>query len=141
MATAPKNYKPSKDESYMNKNQLDYFRQKLEGWKKDLLSESETTIQHLQEEEHAEPDPADRATTEQNRSLELRTRDRGRKLVSKIDEALGRILDNTYGYCEKTGDPIGINRLEARPTAVLCIEEQERHERKEKTLRDERLDT
>jgi len=138
--TLPDGYKPSKDEAYMNKSQLEYFRQKLEKWKKDLLDGCTITRQHLQSEEHAEPDPADRATTEQNRTLELRTHDRERKLIAKIDAALSRISEGTYGYCEHSGDPIGIKRLEARPTAVLCILEQERHEKKEKTVRDERVD-
>lgn len=138
--TLPDGYKPSKDEAYMNKYQLEYFRQKLEKWKKSLLEGCDITRQNLQSEEHAEPDPSDRATTEQNRAFELRTHDRERNLLGKIDAALSRISEGTYGYCSYSGDPIGIKRLEARPTAVLCILEQERHERKEKTVRDERVD-
>lgn len=130
-------YVPSPKEEYMNSMQLEYFRQKLLKWRGELLHESEETLHHLQEEDHNEPDLTDRATTETNRALELRTRDRARKLISKIDEALARIEDETYGYCEETGEPIGLARLEARPVATLSLEAQERHERLEKTYKDE----
>lgn len=138
--TLAPDYKPKLSEPYMNPKHIEYFRLRLLRWKEQLLSESELTLQHLQDEEHNEPDPADRATTESNRALELRTRDRERKLIAKIDDALARIEEGTYGYCEETGEPIGLARLEARPIATLCIEAQERHERKEKTIRDERTD-
>jgi DnaK suppressor protein len=117
--------------------QQEYFRQKLLAWKAELLKESNETLNHLQEESLSEPDIADRASLETDRALELRTRDRERKLISKIDEALLRIEDGTYGYCEETGEPIGIKRLEARPIATLSIEAQERHERMERTHRDD----
>ncbi|MBT4880616.1 MAG: RNA polymerase-binding protein DksA [Alphaproteobacteria bacterium] len=136
-AVLPPDYKPSKSEDYMSPKQLEYFRQKLLKWRSELLHESEETLHHLQEEDHFEPDMADRATSETNRSLELRTRDRERKLISKIDSALARVEEDTYGYCEETGDPIGLARLEARPIATLSLEAQERHERMEKTYRDE----
>jgi len=121
----------------MNPMQLEYFRQKLEAWRNELLKESAETIHHMQEESHNEPDLADRATTETDRSLELRTRDRERKLLNKINEALERIGDGSYGYCEETGDPIGLARLEARPIATLSLEAQERHEREERIHREE----
>lgn len=130
-------YVPSSKEEYMNPQQLEYFRQKLLHWRSEQLHESEETLHHLQEEDHNEPDLTDRATTETNRAIELRTRDRARKLIAKIDEALARIADGTYGYCEETGEPIGLARLEARPVATLTLEAQERHERLEKTYRDE----
>ena len=130
-------YRPSMDEPYMNAMQLEYFRQKLESWKAELVRESTETIHHLQEETTNEPDMNDRASTETDRSLELRTRDRERKLINKIDEALMRIRDESYGYCEETGEPIGLARLEARPIATLSIEAQERHERDEKIYREE----
>ena len=135
--TLSPDYKPSAHEEYMGPLQLEYFRRKLVDWKNELLGESEETLQQLQEEDHNEPDIADRATTETNRALELRTRDRARKLILKIDAALSRIEDGSYGYCEKTGEPIGLARLEARPIATLTLEAQERHERLEKTYRDE----
>ncbi|HVJ43480.1 MAG TPA: RNA polymerase-binding protein DksA [Dongiaceae bacterium] len=130
-------YRPSETEPFMNPMQQEYFRQKLLAWKTELLRESSETLNHLQEESLSEPDIADRASLETDRSLELRTRDRERKLISKIDEALVRIEDGTYGYCEETGEPIGIKRLEARPIATLSIEAQERHERMERTHRDD----
>lgn len=136
----PADYKPKVRDPYMNEEHLEYFRMKLLAWKEELLADSEVTIQHLQEEGHNEPDVTDRATTETNRALELRTRDRERKLISKIDEALARVSEGSYGYCEETGEPIGLARLEARPIATLCVEAQERHERKERTVRDERVD-
>ena len=129
-------YKPSSKEDYMNPSQLEYFRQNLLKWRSELLHESEETLHHLQEEDHNEPDATDRATTETNRALELRTRDRARKLIGKIDDALSRIDDGSYGYCEETGEPIGLARLEARPIATLTLEAQERHERLEKTYKD-----
>ena len=116
---------------------LEYFRRKLEGWRDELLSESTETLSHLQQDTAADADIADRASAETDRALELRTRDRERKLISKIDDALGRIKDGSYGYCEDTGDPIGIGRLEARPIATLSLEAQERHERLERIQRDE----
>ncbi len=132
-----KRYCPSDKESFMNKRQRTYFRDKLLNWKGDIVRENRETLQHLQVENDPLPDLADRASTETNRSLELRTRDRQRKLISKIDEALERIEDRTYGYCEDTGDPINLRRLDARPIATLSIEAQERHERREKVYRDD----
>jgi len=117
--------------------QLEYFRQKLLRWRADLLNESSETLQHLKDDSLAHPDLNDRATVESDRSLELRTRDRERKLVSKIDEALARIEDGTYGYCEVTAEPIGWRRLDARPIATLSLEAQERHERRERTHRED----
>ena len=135
MATRlPKSYRPSKDEPFMNKRQQEYFRRKLVAWRDVLARESSQTIQHLQEETTVAPDPADRASAESDRSLELRTRDRERKLIGKIDGALQRIEDGTYGFCEDTGDKISLARLEARPTATLSLEAQERHERREKSF-------
>jgi DnaK suppressor protein len=133
----PKGYKPSDDEPFMNKRQREYFRRKLEQWKEDILVENKETLQHLQEESAHHPDLADRASSETERSLELRTRDRQRKLVSKIDAALRRVEEGTYGYCEETGEPISLKRLDARPIATLSIEAQERHERRERVYRDE----
>jgi DnaK suppressor protein len=130
-------YRPSEKEPFMNPMQLEYFRQKLLAWKSELLKESNETLSHLQEESLSEPDIADRASLETDRALELRTRDRARKLIQKIDEARGRIEDGSYGYCEETGDPISLKRLEARPIATLSIEAQERHERMERTHRDD----
>jgi len=130
----PKSYRPSKDEPFMNKRQQEYFRRKLVAWRDELARESSQTIQHLQEETTVAPDPADRASAESDRSLELRTRDRERKLIGKIDEALQRIEDGAYGFCEDTGDKISLARLEARPTATLSLEAQERHERREKSF-------
>ena len=133
----PKGYAPSADESFMNARQREYFRRKLLVWKDDLIKDSSQTIQHLQQNNTQEPDISDRASTESGRSLELRTRDRERKLIVKIDEALLRIDEGIYGFCEETGDPISLMRLEARPIATLTIEAQERHERREKSFRDE----
>lgn len=130
-------YRPSENEPFMNPRQREYFRAKLTAWKEDILRESRETLENLQEESQNHPDMADRASSESDRSLELRTRDRQRKLISKIDAALKRIDDNTYGYCEETGEPIGIARLDARPIATLSLEAQEMHERREKVYRDE----
>ncbi|WP_035098887.1 RNA polymerase-binding protein DksA [Devosia sp. LC5] len=130
-------YRPSDDEPFMNPRQREYFRAKLNTWKDEILRESRETLANLQEESQNHPDMADRASSESDRSLELRTRDRQRKLISKIDAALKRIDDGTYGYCEETGDPIGLARLDARPTATLSLEAQEMHERREKVYRDE----
>jgi DnaK suppressor protein len=130
-------YRPSEDEPFMNPRQREYFRNKLLAWKDDILRESRGTLENLQEESQNHPDMADRASSESDRALELRTRDRQRKLIGKIDSALKRIDDGTYGYCEETGDPIGVARLDARPTATLSLEAQELHERREKVYRDE----
>ena len=132
----PPKYRPSDDEPFMNPRQREYFRRKLLSWRDGLLKESSQTLQHLQEGTLAEPDVADRASTESERSLELRTRDRERKLIGKIDDALGRLEEGGYGYCEETGEPISLRRLEARPIATLSIDAQERHERLEKIYRD-----
>ena len=121
----------------MNERQLEYFRQKLLDWKEEILRESRETLSHLQKETENHPDLVDRASSETDRALELRTRDRQRKLISKIDDAIRRIEDGSYGYCEETAEPITIKRLEARPIATLSIEAQERHERLERTQRDE----
>jgi DnaK suppressor protein len=130
-------YRPSEDEEFMNERQLEYFKQKLIDWKEDILRESRETLVHLQAETENHPDLADRATSETDRALELRTRDRQRKLISKIDEAMRRIEDGSYGYCEETGEPIGVARLDARPIATLSLEAQERHERRERVHRDD----
>src|SRR5512146_1160867 len=130
-------YRPSEDEPFMNERQLEYFKQKLLDWKEDILRESRETVTHLQKETENHPDLADRASSETDRALELRTRDRQRKLISKIDDALRRIEEGTYGYCEETGEPIGVARLEARPIATLSLEAQERHERRERVHRDD----
>jgi DnaK suppressor protein len=122
-------YRPSEDEEFMNERQLEYFKQKLLNWKEDILRESRETLSHLQSETENHPDLADRASSETDRALELRTRDRQRKLISKIDEALRRIEDGSYGYCEETGEP--------RPIATLSLEAQERHERRERVHRDD----
>ena len=136
-AVAEAEYRPTENEPFMNPRQREYFRRKLENWRDDILRESRETLENLQEESQNHPDMADRASSESDRALELRTRDRQRKLISKIDAALKRIDDNTYGYCEETGDPIGIARLDARPIATLSLEAQEMHERREKVYRDE----
>ena len=137
--TVSANYKPTEKEPYMNPVMLEYFRLKLLRWREEILKDSNVTLQELQEEGGLqEPDEADRASVETKVALELRARDRQRKLISKIDEALHRIVDNEYGYCEETGEPIGVKRLEARPVATLTIEAQERHERRERTQLDER---
>ena len=130
-------YHPSEDEPFMNDRQLEYFKQKLQRWKDDILRESRETVAHLQCETENHPDLADRASSETDRALELRTRDRQRKLIAKIDDALRRIEDGAYGYCEETGEPIGLARLEARPIATLSLEAQERHERRERVHRDD----
>jgi DnaK suppressor protein len=133
----PDGYKPSPDEDYMSPQQLEYFRKKLLDWRAELLQESENTISHLKEENWQEPDINDRASLETDAALELRTRDRYRKLVNKIDSALSRVADGTYGYCADTGEEIGLFRLEARPIATLTVEAQEKHERLEKQRRDD----
>ncbi|XVN41952.1 MAG: RNA polymerase-binding protein DksA [Rickettsia endosymbiont of Argas persicus] len=133
----PKEYRPSKDEEYMCENHLEYFRQKLLKWKDSLLIESQETLTHLKEENRNESDFNDRASSETERAFELRTKNRNYKLCGKIDEALKRIEKGEYGYCEETGDPIGIRRLEARPIATLCIEAQMRHENYEKNHLDD----
>lgn len=130
-------YTPSADEKFMNDRQRKYFRNKLEAWKGDILAGSKSTINNLQEDSSSLPDIVDRASAESDKALELRTRDRQRKLISKIDAALRRIDEGTYGYCDETGEPISLKRLEARPTATLSLEAQERHERRERTLRDD----
>jgi DnaK suppressor protein len=130
-------YSPSDDEEFMSGRQLEYFKQKLLRWKEDILRESRETLSHLQAETENHPDVADRASSETDRALELRTRDRQRKLISKIDEALRRIEDGSYGYCEETGEPIGVARLDARPIATMSLEAQERHERRERVHRDD----
>lgn len=133
----PKGYAPKASEDFMNANQLEYFRGKLLEWRDDLLRESAETLQHLQEDSLREPDIADRASSETDWSLELRTRDRQRKLISKIDSALGRIEEGEYGYCEVSGDPISLKRLDARPIATMTVEAQEMHEKMEKIHRDD----
>ena len=130
-------YRPTDDEPFMNDRQRDYFRGKLLAWKEEILKESKETLANLQEESQNHPDLADRASSETDRSIELRARDRQRKLISKIDSALERIADGSYGYCEETGEPIALRRLEARPIATLSIEAQEAHERREKVYRDD----
>jgi DnaK suppressor protein len=136
-ANLPEDYRPSDDEEFMNPLQVEYFRQKLLRWRMELLADSAETLRSLQEESLLKPDLTDRASLETERSIELRTRDRERKLISKIDAALHRLDSGTYGYCEETEEPIGIRRLEARPIATLSIEAQERHERMERTHRDD----
>jgi DnaK suppressor protein len=133
----PEGYKPSSDEEYMSPRQLEFFRLKLLNWRKELLQESDNTISHLKEENWQEPDINDRASLETDAALELRTRDRYRKLINKIDSALSRIADGSYGYCADSGEEIGISRLQARPIATLTIEAQEKHERLEKQHRDD----
>ena len=139
MDTAAPNetYRPTEDEEFMNARMLEYFRQKLLRWRAELAAESTETLEQLKESGLQEPDLADRAAAETDRSLELRTRDRERKLVAKIDAALERVANGSYGYCEETGEPIAIRRLDARPIATLSIEAQERHERLERTQRDD----
>ena len=133
----PADYKPSENEEYMNPMQLEYFRQKLQTWREELLEESRDTLDHLKEENWNEPDLTDRASVETETSIELRTRDRYRKLIDKIEQTIVKINKNDYGYCEETGEKIGLRRLEARPVATLCIEAQMRHENYEKTHLDE----
>ncbi|MGZ3408895.1 MAG: RNA polymerase-binding protein DksA [Xanthobacteraceae bacterium] len=135
--TKEKAYRPSVKEPFMNDRQRAYFRQKLLDWREDILKETKETLQHLQDENQNHPDIADRASSETDRAIELRARDRQRKLIAKIDAAIGRIDDGSYGYCEETGEPISLKRLEARPIATLSIEAQERHERRERVYRDE----
>ena len=130
-------YKPSDDEPFMNDRQKEYFRRKLIAWRDSILAESRETLTALQNESENHPDIADRASSETDRAIELRARDRQRKLISKIESALQRIEDGSYGYCEETGDPISLRRLDARPIATLSVEAQERHERREKVYRDE----
>jgi len=130
-------YKPTDKEPFMNDKQREYFRAKLLAWKEDILREAKETLQHLQDENQNHPDLADRASSETDRAIELRARDRQRKLTAKIDAALARIDDGSYGFCEETGEPISLKRLEARPIATLSIEAQERHERRERVYRDE----
>lgn len=133
----PRDYRPSEDEEFMNPLQVEYFRQKLLSWRAELLSEASDALQHLREESLLKPDLTDRAALETERAIELRTRARERRLISKIDAALSRIDKGTFGYCEETDEPIGIRRLEARPIATLSIEAQKRHERMERTHRDD----
>jgi DnaK suppressor protein len=130
-------YRPTDREPFMNERQRDYFRNKLLAWREDILREAQETLQHLQDENQNHPDLADRASSETERAIELRARDRQRKLIAKIDAALQRIEDGTYGFCEETGEPISLRRLEARPIATLSIEAQERHERRERVYRDD----
>jgi DnaK suppressor protein len=137
MLAKTKNYRPSDKEPFMNERQREYFRAKLLMWREDILKEAKETLQHLQEENQNHPDLADRASSETDRAIELRARDRQRKLIAKIDEALTRIDDGSYGYCEETGEPISLRRLEARPIATLSVEAQERHEQRERVYRDD----
>jgi DnaK suppressor protein len=137
LRASEQSYSPSEDEPFMNERQRAYFRAKLIAWKNDILREARETLDALQEENTNHPDLADRASSETDRSIELRARDRQRKLISKIDAAMARIDEGTYGYCEETGEPISIKRLDARPIATFSIEAQERHERREKVYRDE----
>ncbi|MEM8796747.1 MAG: RNA polymerase-binding protein DksA [Pseudomonadota bacterium] len=130
-------YQPSEGEEFMNPRQVTYFREKLINWKNEILAESRETLDYLQKDSQNHPDIADRASSETDRSIELRARDRQRKLIAKIDAALERIEDGSYGYCEETGEPIGVGRLDARPIATLSLEAQERHERREKVYRDD----
>jgi DnaK suppressor protein len=137
MLAKTKTYRPTDKEPFMNERQREYFRARLLVWKEDILREAKETLLHLQEENQNHPDLADRASSETDRAIELRARDRQRKLIAKIDEALGRIEDGSYGYCEETGEPIALRRLEARPIATLSVEAQERHERRERVYRDD----
>jgi DnaK suppressor protein len=134
--TIDEGYRPTEDEPFMNEQQREYFRRKLSGWKNDIIREAQETLTALQSENENHPDLADRASSETDRAIELRARDRQRKLIAKIDAALARIDEGTYGFCEETGEPISIKRLEARPIATLSIEAQERHERHERVYRD-----
>ena len=137
MSVISEDYRPTDDEPFMNERQLAYFRKKLLDWKNEILSQSKLTIEQMQSESLQMADPADRASSETDHSLELRTRDRQRKLISKIDSAIRRIDSGEYGYCEATGEPISLRRLEARPTATMSLEAQEMHERREKVHRDD----
>jgi DnaK suppressor protein len=132
----PDDYRPSEDEPFLNERQRTYFRKRLQDWKNEILQSSRTTLENLQESEQ-HPDITDRASSETDRALELRARDRQRKLIAKIDDALERSEDGSYGYCEETGEPIGLKRLDARPIATLSLEAQERHERRERIYRDD----
>jgi DnaK suppressor protein len=132
-----RNYRPTEKEPFMNERQRDYFRERLLAWRDDILKEAKETLQHLQDENQNHPDLADRASSETDRAIELRARDRQRKVITKIDAALARLEDGTYGYCEETGEPIALKRLEARPIATLSVEAQERHERRERVYRDD----
>jgi DnaK suppressor protein len=136
-AERERGYRPTEREPFMNERQRDYFRGKLLAWRDDILREAKETLQHLQDESQNHPDLADRASSETDRAIELRARDRQRKLIAKINAALTRIEDGSYGYCEETGEPIAIKRLEARPIATLSVEAQERHERRERVYREE----
>jgi DnaK suppressor protein len=135
--TIPEDYRPSEDEPFMNERQRAYFRRKLLNWREEILRSTKETLEHLQNESEQHADIADRASSESERAFELRARDRQRKLISKIDAALMRIDDGTYGYCEETGEPISLKRLDARPIATLSVEAQERHEKRERVYRDE----
>ena len=137
MLAKTKTYRPTDKEPFMNERQRDYFRARLLSWREEILKEARETLLHLQEENQNHPDLADRASSETDRDIELRARDRQRKLISKIDEALTRIDDGTYGYCEETGEPIALRRLEARPIATLSVEAQERHEQRKRIYRDD----
>jgi DnaK suppressor protein len=137
ISSAAQGYRPSDKEPFMNERQREYFRKKLLDWREDILREAKETLAHLQTESENHPDLADRASSETDRAIELRARDRQRKLISKIDEAISRLDEGSYGYCEETGEPIAIKRLEARPIATLSIEAQERHERRERVYRDD----
>jgi DnaK suppressor protein len=137
MLAKTKTYRPSDKEPFMNERQRDYFRLRLLAWREDILKEAKETLLLLREENQNHPDIADRASSETDRAIELRARDRQRKLIAKIDAALARIDDGSYGYCEETGEPISIRRLEARPIATLSVEAQERHERRERVYRDD----
>ena len=136
-ADKTKDYRPTDKEPFMNERQREYFRSKLHLWRDEILKEAKETLQHLQDENQNHPDLADRASSETDRAIELRARDRQRKLIAKIDEALQRLDDGTYGYCEETGEPISLKRLEARPIATLSVEAQERHERRERVYRND----
>jgi DnaK suppressor protein len=132
-----KNYRPTEKEPFMNERQREYFRAKLLAWKEEILREAKATLLQLQDENQNHPDLADRASSETDRAIELRARDRQRKLIAKIDAAIQRIEDGSYGFCEETGEPISLKRLEARPIATLSVEAQERHEKRERVYRDE----
>lgn len=136
-AVADIDYRPSEDEPFMNDRQKAYFKRRLNGWKEDILRESQLTLDTLQQENSNHPDLADRASSETDRAVELRARDRQRKLISKIDAALVRIDDGSYGFCEETGERISLKRLDARPIATMSVEAQERHERRERVYRDD----
>lgn len=133
----PGDYRPSDDEPFMNERQRAYFQRKLLAWREEILRSTKETLEHLQNESEQHADIADRASSESERAFELRARDRQRKLIAKIDAALLRIDDGTYGYCEETGEPISLKRLDARPIATLSVEAQERHEKRERVYRDE----